>query len=80
MYLRLFNGVLPKRAMTQMLGTGKVYEAVEIGKFSPSMSKCDELRAGEVGYLVSNIKSLGDVRIGDTLTINKGPEVEMLPG
>jgi len=79
-YLRLFNGVLPKRAMTQMLGTGKVYEAVEIGKFSPSMTKCDELRAGEVGYLVSNIKSLGDVRIGDTLTINKGPEVEMLPG
>jgi GTP-binding protein LepA len=79
-YLRLFNGVLPKRAMTHMLGTGKVYEAVEIGKFSPGMTKCDELRAGEVGYLVSNIKSLGDVRIGDTLTINKGPEVEMLPG
>ncbi len=79
-YLRLFNGVLPKRAVTHMLGTGKVYEAVEIGKFSPNMIKCDELRAGEVGYLVSNIKSLGDVRIGDTLTINKGPEVEMLPG
>ncbi len=79
-YLRLFNGVLPKRAMTHMLGTGKVYEAVEIGKFSPSMTKCEELRAGEVGYLVSNIKSLGDVRIGDTLTINKGPKVEMLPG
>jgi len=79
-YLRLFNGVLTKRAMTRMLGTGKVYEAIEIGKFSPNMTKCDELRAGEVGYLVSNIKSLGDVRIGDTLTINKGPEVEMLPG
>jgi len=79
-YLRLFNGVLPKRAMTHMLGTGKIYEAVEIGRFSPSMTKCDELHAGEVGYLVSNIKSLGDVRIGDTLTINKGPEVEMLPG
>jgi GTP-binding protein LepA len=79
-YLRLFNGTLQKRAMTHMLGTGKVYEAVEIGKFSPSMTKCDELSAGEVGYLVSNIKSLGDVRIGDTLTINKGPEVEMLAG
>jgi len=79
-YLRLFNGVLPERAKTTMLGTGKVYEAVEIGKFSPGMIKCDELRAGEVGYLVSNIKSLGDVRIGDTLTLHKGPEVEMLPG
>ena len=79
-YLRVFNGVLKRRAMTQMLGTGKVYEAVEIGRFEPHMTKCEELMAGEVGYLVSNIKSLGDVRIGDTITINKGPEVEMLPG
>jgi GTP-binding protein LepA len=79
-YLRIFNGVLKRRAMTHMLGTGKVYEAVEIGRFEPHMTKCEELVAGEVGYLVSNIKSLGDVRIGDTITINKGPEVEMLPG
>ncbi len=79
-YLRVFNGVLKKRAITQMLGTGKVYEAVEIGRFEPHMTKCEQLVAGEVGYLVSNIKSLGDVRIGDTITINKGPEVEMLPG
>ena len=79
-YLRVFNGVLKRRAMTQMLGTGKVYEAVEIGRFEPHMTKCEELMAGEVGYLVSNIKSLGDVRIGDTITIHKGPEVEMLPG
>jgi GTP-binding protein LepA len=79
-YLRLFNGTLKKRAMTHMLGTDKTYEAVEIGRFSPKMVECDELRAGEVGYLVSNIKSLGDVRIGDTLTIHKGPDVGMLPG
>jgi len=79
-YLRIFNGVLKRRAMTHMLGTGKIYEAVEIGRFEPQMTKCEELVAGEVGYLVSNIKSLGDVRIGDTITINKGPEVEMLPG
>jgi GTP-binding protein LepA len=79
-YLRLFNGTLKKRAMTHMLGTDKIYEAVEIGRFSPKMVECDELGAGEVGYLVSNIKSLGDVRIGDTLTIHKGPDVEMLAG
>jgi len=79
-YLRLFNGTLKKRSMTHMLGTGKVYEAVEIGRFSPKMTKCDELHAGEVGYLVSNIKSLGDVRIGDTLTLHKGPKVDVLPG
>jgi len=44
------------------------------------MTPTDSLQAGEVGYFVSNIKALGDVRIGDTMTRHKGPEVEMLPG
>ncbi|MAF67407.1 MAG: elongation factor 4 [Planctomycetes bacterium] len=79
-YLRVFNGTLRRRAMTRMVGTGKVYEAVEIGRFEPTMTPSEELGAGEVGYLVSNIKRLGDVRVGDTITLDKGPEVEMLPG
>ena len=79
-YMRLFNGTLKKRDMVRMLGTDKVYEAVEIGRFEPKMTPSNELRAGEVGYLISNIKRLGDVRVGDTLTIHKGPEVDMLPG
>jgi GTP-binding protein LepA len=79
-YMRLFNGTLKKRDMVRMLGTDKVYEAVEIGRFEPKMKASGELRAGEVGYLISNIKRLGDVRVGDTVTIHKGPPVDMLPG
>jgi GTP-binding protein LepA len=79
-YLRVFNGTLRRRDMIRMIGTGKVYEAVEIGRFAPAMTACEELSAGEVGYLVSNIKRIGDVSVGDTITLHKGPEVGVLPG
>ena len=79
-YIRMFDGTLKRRDLVRMLGTETDYEALEIGQFTPKMEKTDELVAGEVGYLVSNIKKLGDVRVGDTLTHAKGPEVEMLSG
>ncbi len=79
-YLRLFDGALRKRDLVKMLGSDAEYEALEIGRFAPKMVKSDDLSAGEVGYLVSNIKRLGDVRVGDTLTLSKGPEVAMLEG
>jgi GTP-binding protein LepA len=79
-YLRVVDGTIRKGDRTLMLGTGGVYEALEIGKFTPKMNRTRELGAGEVGYFISNIKALGNVRIGDTMTINKGPEVEMLAG
>ena len=79
-YLRVVDGVISKGQRIEMMGTGKVYEAVEIGRFTPKMEKTGELGAGEVGYFISNIKRLGDVRIGDTMTLHKGPKVEMLPG
>ncbi|HEX6883164.1 MAG TPA: translation elongation factor 4, partial [Planctomycetota bacterium] len=79
-YVRVFEGTLKVREEVEMLGTGKKYEAIELGRFTPKMAKSDELTAGEVGYFISNIKRLGDVKIGDTLTHHKGPKVEMLPG
>ncbi len=79
-YLRVYNGTVRRRDVVHMLGTDRVYEAIELGRFLPKMTAVEELSAGEVGYLVSNIKSLGDVRIGDTITLHKGPKVEMLPG
>jgi GTP-binding protein LepA len=79
-YLRVFDGTLRTGERIEMMGTGKVYEAIEVGRFTPKMKKTEELAAGEVGYFISNIKRLGDVKIGDTMTLHKGPEVEMLPG
>lgn len=79
-YLRVVDGTLEERQSVQMLGTGKVYEALELGRFQPKMERSGKLSAGEVGYFISNIKGLGDVRVGDTLTLNKAQDVEMLPG
>ena len=79
-YLRVVDGTIRERAQIHMLGTDKVYEAVEIGRFTPQMTRSGALGPGEVGYFVSNIKQLGDVRIGDTMTVHKGPPVKMLPG
>ncbi len=79
-YLRVVDGTIRERDMIHMLGTDKIYEAVEIGRFVPDMKRAGELGPGEVGYFISNIKQLGDVRIGDTMTRHKGPTVKMLPG
>ncbi len=79
-YLRIDSGRIEEKQWMQMLGTGKVYEATEIGRFSPKMTRSRGLSAGEVGYFISNIKRLGDVRVGDTMALYKGPKVEMLPG
>ncbi len=79
-YLRVVDGTIHERDRVYMKGTDRVYEAVEIGRFTPKMVRTRELGAGEVGYLISNIKRLGDVRVGDTLVLHKGPELPMLPG
>jgi GTP-binding protein LepA len=79
-YLRVFEGAVRERQVIHMLGTGTVYEAIELGRFTPEMKRTGELCAGEVGYFISNIKMLGDVRVGDTMTHHKGPKVAMLPG
>jgi GTP-binding protein LepA len=79
-YLRVVDGTIRKRDTIFMMGTEKVYETVELGRFTPKMVPEDVLVAGEVGYFVSNIKRLGDVRIGDTMTKHRGPEVKMLRG
>ena len=79
-YLRVFDGEIAERDSIRMMSTGKVFEAVEIGSFQPKMTRTKTLGAGEVGYFISNIKRLGDVRIGDTMTVHKRPAETMLPG
>ncbi|MBL8858834.1 MAG: elongation factor 4 [Planctomycetes bacterium] len=79
-YMRVVDGTIKEREQIHMLGTDKVYEAVELGRFTPEMKRAGVLGPGDVGYFISNIKQLGDVRIGDTMTLYKGPKVKMLPG
>lgn len=79
-YVRVFSGTV--RAGNQMfLMSDKLkMETKEVGIFTPTMVRTDEITAGNVGYIVTNIKSVADVKTGDTLTGADHPATEMLPG
>ena len=80
-YFRLFNGGLSMGEKIRMMGAGRSYVVTELGKFTPKMTAMKQrLSAGEVGYLVASIKTLDDVNIGDTITLDLDPASEPLPG
>jgi len=80
-YFRLLNGKLKKGDRIRTMGTGRVYTISEIGKFTPKMTQhTTPMEAGEVGYLVAAIKTLDDVNIGDTITLDASPAENPLPG
>ncbi len=79
-YLRVVNGTIAKGDMVRMLGTDRDWEVLELGRFTPAPVPVSSLTAGEVGYLISNIKKLGQVRVGDTITVAKGEKAPPLEG
>jgi GTP-binding protein LepA len=68
-YVRVMNGTVRKGQKIRFLKADVVYEVLELGQFTPNRKPCDQLQAGQVGYLICNIKSLAEVHIGDTVTI-----------
>ena len=79
-YIRLFSGEICKGSQIRMMATSKVFEVLEVGKFTPKEVPVDRLQTGDVGYMIANIKNTGDVKIGDTITLHKFPALEALPG
>lgn len=79
-YVRVFQGRLTKKQKIRLMGSGRTYTITELGKFSPAMTPVEQLGTGEVGYVIANIKQLGDVTIGDTITDNANPAPKALPG
>ena len=79
-YVRIISGEIRKGSLIKMMATDKNFEVLEVGNFTPKevLSRC--LRPGEVGYMVANIKNTADVKIGDTITLQKYPAKEPLPG
>ena len=63
-----------------MMSNGKDYEVKEVGVFTPEQIPCEFLQAGDVGYLIANMKSPTEVKIGDTITDTAQPAPEPLPG
>ena len=79
-YARVFSGTIKAGEMMMLMSTGQRSEVKEVGVFRPGMEKIKELGPGDVGYIVSNIKSTDEIKIGDTVTHANKPATEMLPG
>ncbi len=79
-YVRLVHGTLRKGQKVLLMGRQRTYQVTELGKFTPHMTACEQLAAGETGYLVASIKSLKDVTVGDTVTDAVHPAPAPLPG
>ncbi|MCH8806061.1 MAG: elongation factor 4 [Planctomycetes bacterium] len=79
-YLRIANGTIRKGQKVLLMGRARHYVVTELGKFRPAMTPVASLSAGEVGYMVANLKKLQDVTVGDTVTDALAPAAEALPG
>jgi len=79
-YVRIINGSVEKGQKIRFLRAGTTHEVLELGQFVPQRRACDRLQAGQVGYLICNIKSLGQVHVGDTVSVPSEEAAEPLPG
>ena len=80
LYIRMFGGKLPKNANIRMMATESNDIALEVGVLNPKMSPRDELKDGEIGYIVTNLKATREAKVGDTVTLTKKPAAKALPG
>ena len=78
--MRLMNGEIKTGDKIKLMSTGAIYDVTEVGVYTPSIKKKDKLVCGETGYLWGSIKSISDVRVGDTVTVIGNEASEMLPG
>jgi GTP-binding protein LepA len=78
--VRIVDGVLKKGDRIRMMGTGAAYEVDRVGVFTPKLLNMDELGPGEIGFLTASIKDVADTRVGDTITDDRKPVSEALPG
>ncbi len=79
-YVRVLDGSIKAGSKIRFMATEKEFEVIEVGAFRPKMTIVDELRAGDVGFVVAGIKNVKDTRVGDTITDAKNPVKEPLPG
>ena len=79
-YLRVFDGAVKRGDRIRLMATGQDYEVKEVGLFAPDPLPMECLEAGGVGYLMANIKSAAEIKVGDTVTLAKAPAKEALPG
>ncbi len=79
-FFRVVDGQVRKGDIVRMMSTGKEYQVDEVGVFTPGPRPAEVLKAGDVGYLVAQIRNIEETRVGDTLTFAKDGASEALPG
>ena len=79
-FVRVIDGLFRPRERLRAMAMGTRFEAQEIGFMAPAMSPVDALTAGEVGYVITGLKDVSELRVGDTLTTESGGATEPLPG
>ena len=80
LYIRVFDGSIKKGDEIQMLATGAHGLALEVGHLSPSMKADKAIENGQIGYIVTNLKTTRDARVGDTVTVKRAHATDALPG
>lgn len=80
LYVRMVDGFIQKSADIIMMGTGSRGIALEVGHLSPAMSADKSLSTGEIGYIVTNLKSTREAKVGDTITLSQAAASDPLPG
>ena len=78
--MRILDGRIRLGQKIRLMANGQVFDVEGLGYQAPKATPCDELQAGEVGYLFANIKTVSDAKIGDTITDHEHPAAEPLPG
>jgi GTP-binding protein LepA len=79
-YVRIVDGSFSRRQLIRMMGTAQEAEIEELGFFGPEMKPTERLETGEVGYIITGVKDVAQVRVGDTITDKRRPAGEALPG
>jgi GTP-binding protein LepA len=80
LYMRAVDGSIKKGDTIEMLATSAHGLALEVGSLSPTMKPSDEISTGEIGYIVTNLKTTRDAKVGDTVTVKRAHASAMLPG
>lgn len=79
-YIRIVEGTVKPGDRIKMMASGKEFEVIEAGVFTPHAALQEELTVGDVGFISAGIKNVGDSTVGDTITLAKNPATEALPG
>ena len=80
MHCRFFDGVVRAGDVIHMMATEKLFTVEEVGRFRIGFEPCEELQAGQVGYIIAGIRTITDIRVGETVTHKNRPCLEAMPG